>query len=279
YVSADRRMQRRYPSSVPVAIPLEWAPGFRPDAAQKVERLGGRFRLTDDAGRVTTIGESGRVVIDQSGQTVTRPEAGRVEAIITGGKLVIVVNLPESESIAAGHLAGQVVDDKGRPIDGVLVSPAFHIHEGGGGGGVFPDDGENQAATDQNGKFLIQGIRCPVLYGRRTTFSLVVRKAGYASLETPEFSAEPGKADALRVLDPIRLEPAVSLTGTVVDPEGRPAAGVWVTPLGSFGLRGQSTRTDTAGKFIVQNPAKGLIKVAFEYGPLEAYGEYLAVGV
>ena len=49
------------------------------------------------------------------------------------------------------------------------------------------------------------------------------------------------------------MEPAVSLTGTVVDPEGRPAAGVWVTPLGSFGLRGQSTRTDSAGKFTVKN--------------------------
>jgi RNA polymerase sigma factor (sigma-70 family) len=279
YVSTDRRMQRRYPSSVPVAIPLEWARGFRPDAVRKVERLGGRFRLTDDAGRVTTIGDSGRVVIDQTGRTATRPEAGRVEPIITGGQLVIVVNLPESESIAAGDLAGQVIDDQGRPIDGVLVSPAFHIHEGGRGGGVFPDDAENRAVTDQNGKFLIRGIRCPVLYGRRTTFSLVVRKEGYASLETPEFSAQPGKADALRVLDPIRLEPAVSLTGTVVDPEGRPAAGVWVTPLGSFGLRGQSTRTDTEGKFTVRNLPKGLIEVAFQYGPLEAAGEYLADGV
>jgi thiol-disulfide isomerase/thioredoxin len=117
------------------------------------------------------------------------------------------------------------------------------------------------------------------LYGRRTTFSLVVRKEGYASLETPEFSAQPGKADALRVLDPIRLEPAVSLTGTVVDPEGRPAAGVWVTPLGSFGLRGQSTRTDSEGKFTVQNLPKGLIELSFQYGPLWAAGKYLADGV
>ena len=194
YVSADRRMQRRDPSSVPVAIPLEWAPGFRPDAVQKVERLGGRFRLTDDAGRVATIGESGRVVIDQSRPSpqLDRKLGGWNRSSRVGSSS-IVVNLPEPESIAAGDLAGQVVDDQGRPIEGVLVSPAFHIHEGGRGGGVFPDDGENQATTDQNGKFLIRGIRCPVLYGRPTTFSLVVRKEGFASLETPEFSCPAGQ--------------------------------------------------------------------------------------
>jgi len=279
YASTDRRMQRRYPSSAPVVIPLEWAPGFHPDAVRKVERLDGRFRLTDDAGRMATIGESGRVVIDPSGEPATRPEAGRVEPIITGGKLAIAVILPELESVPTDNLAGQVVDGQGRPIEGVLVSPAFHTHEGGRGGGAFPDDGENQAMTDQNGKFLIRGIRCPILYGRPTTFSLVVRKEGFASLETPEFSAQPVKADSLHVLDPIRLEPAVSLTGTVVDPEGRPAAGVWVGPLGTFALRGQFTRTDAAGKFTVHNLPKGLIELSFQYGSLWAAGEYLADGV
>ena len=35
YASTNRRMQRRYPSSAPVVIPLEWALGFRPDAVRK----------------------------------------------------------------------------------------------------------------------------------------------------------------------------------------------------------------------------------------------------
>ena len=43
----------------------------------------------------------------------------------------------------------------------------------------------------------------------------------------------------------------------MVDPEGRPAAGVWVTPLGSFGLRGQFTRTDAAGQVHGPQPAEG----------------------
>ena len=67
---------------------------------------------------VTTIGESGRVVMDQTGQPANRLEAGLVEPISTGGELVIVVNLPESEFIAVGNLAGQIADDMGRPIDG-----------------------------------------------------------------------------------------------------------------------------------------------------------------
>ena len=74
--------------------------------AQRVAICGnGRFRLTDDARRVTTIGESGRVAIDQSGQTVTRPEAARVEPIITGGKLVSERVLEDNWNVAAGASA------------------------------------------------------------------------------------------------------------------------------------------------------------------------------
>jgi thiol-disulfide isomerase/thioredoxin len=44
-------------------------------------------------------------------------------------------------------------------------------------------------------------------------------------------------------------------------------------------LRGQSTRTDSEGKFTVQNLPKGLIELSFQYGPLWAAGKYLADGV
>ena len=66
--------------------------------------------------------------------------------------------------------------------------------------------------------------------GKPTSLSLVVRKDGFGSLETPAFSFQPGDGDSPHALDPIRLEPGVSLSGTVVDPDGQPAEGVWVEP-------------------------------------------------
>jgi RNA polymerase sigma factor (sigma-70 family) len=279
WASTDHRWLRRFFPAVPIAIPLEWAANFRPEAVKKVEPLDGRFRLTDDAGRIATIGVSGRAELNKAGQVVTIPESGRVQPIATDGKLVIGVNLPEPESVMIGSLSGQVVDEKSRPIQGALVSLAFHIHEGNQGGGVFPDDRENQATTDQNGKFLIHAVRCQVINEKPTSLSLVVRKEGFASLETPEFSFQPGKGDSSHVLDPIRLGPGVSLSGTVVGPDGRPVEGVWVKPTGSFALGGQFTRTDAAGRFTVRNLPKDIVKVSFQYGQLWALGGYLADGV
>ena len=106
----------------------------------------------------------------------------------------------------------------------------------------------------------------------------MVRKEGLATLQTPIFSFRPGQGDAPHVLDPIRLEPGVSLSGTVVDPDGRPVEGAWVTPSGGFALRSLFTRTDAAGKFTVRNLPKGLVELGFEYGSLWADGKYLADG-
>ncbi len=80
------------------------------------------------------------------------------------------------------------------------------------------------------------------------------------------------------MLEPIRLEPGVSLIGTVVDPQGQPAEGVWVEPSGTFALRSEFTRTDAAGKFTLHNLPKGMIQVSFAFGSLAASGKYLADG-
>jgi RNA polymerase sigma factor (sigma-70 family) len=279
WASTDHRWLRRVFPAVPIAIPLEWPANFRPEAVKKVEQVDGGFRLTDDAGRIAAIGVSGRAELNKAGQIVMAPQAGCVQPIVTDGKLVIGVNLPEPESVMIGSLSGQVVDQNSRPIEGALVSLAFHIHEGNQGGGLFPDDKENQATTDQNGKFLIRAVRCQVLRGKATSLSLVVRKEGFASLETPEFSFQPVKGDSSHVLDPIRLGPGVSLSGIAVDSDGRPLEGVWVRPSGGFALGGQFTRTDAAGRFTVRNLPKDMVRLSFEYGELQATAKYLADGV
>lgn len=125
----------------------------------------------------------------------------------------------------------------------------------------------------------MRGIGCPTLFRTPSAFSFVVRKEGYARAQTPEFAAQPMKVDPPRELAPIRLEPAVSLSGMVVNPESHPAAGVWVSPLATFALRGAFTRMDAAGKFTIHNLPKGRITVSFHYGGLSARGRYLADGL
>jgi thiol-disulfide isomerase/thioredoxin len=106
----------------------------------------------------------------------------------------------------------------------------------------------------------------------------VVTKDGYAGVDSPRIELPPGTDEWPRVLDPIRLAPGFSLSGRVVDPQGRPVGGAWVEIRGSYALRAQSDRTDEQGRFRVPNLPIGLVSLYFEYGPLFAMGKYLADG-
>jgi len=276
--STDRMRSRRFPA-LPIAIPLEWASGFRPEAVKTFERIEGGYRLKDDAGRIATIGDALRELPVGAGQSIKLGELGRVEPTLVNGKLVIRAVFSEAgRRVSVGSLSGRIIDEAGKPIEGVRVSPAFHIRVGKSGGGVFPDDNEQTAVTDRDGRFLLCAIPRRHASGSLTSLSLVVRKDGFASLETSEFSFRPGEGDTPHVLDPIRLEPAVSLSGTVVDADGQPVEGVWVEPSGGFALRSLFTRTDASGKFTVHNLPKGLVELAFQYGSLAKSGKYLADG-
>ena len=265
-------------SSIPVAIPMEWASGFRTDAVKTIERIEGGYRLKDDAGRTATIGNAPRELPDGAGGSIKIGETGRVEPTLVDGKLTIRVLFSEAGRASSGSLSGRIVDPAGRPIGGVRVAPAFYIREGHRGGSVFPNDKEHEATTARDGRFLIRRIPRIDVSGRPSTLTLVVRKEGFASLETPEFSFKPGQGDAPQVLDPIQMEPGVSLSGTVVDPQGQPVEGVWVEPGGGYALRSRFTRTDADGKFTVRDLPKGLIELSFQYGDLWASDKYLADG-
>ena len=103
-------------------------------------------------------------------------------------------------------------------------------------------------------------------------------KDGYAGVNSPPVELPPGTDDSPRVLDPVRLAPGVSLSGTGRRPAG-PAGRRGVGQIrGSYALRAQSVRTDEQGHFRVPNLPKGLVSLYFEYGPLFAMGKYLADG-
>jgi thiol-disulfide isomerase/thioredoxin len=266
-------------ASIPIVIPLEWVSGFRTETVRTIERVAGGHRLKDDAGRIATIGDAPREIPDGAGGSIKIGESGRVEPTLLDGKLVIRVFFSDAGRVSSGALAGRIVDEAGRPIDGVHVALGFHTREGTRGGGVFPDDKEHEAITDRNGQFLVRAIPRLGVNGNPTSLSLVIRKEGFASLQTPVFSFQPGKDDSPHTFDPIRLEPGVSLSGTVVDTDGRPVEGVWVEPDGGFAMRSQFTRTDEVGKFTIHNLPKGMLKLSFEYGTSSASGEYLADGI
>ncbi len=114
--------------------------------------------------------------------------------------------------------------------------------------------------------------------GSRVNVFVVATKDGYAGVDSPRVALPPGTDDSPRVLDPIRLAPGFSLSGRVVDPQGRPVAGAWVDVRGPYALHAQSVRTDEQGRFRVPNLPKGLVSLYFEYGPLFAMGKYLADG-
>ena len=66
------------------------------------------------------------------------------------------------------------------------------------------------------------------------------------------------------------LAPGVSVSGTVVDPDGKPLAGVWIEPGGSYANRSQFTKTDDAGRFTVRDLPTGMVPLGFHYGTLMA---------
>ena len=194
-------------------IPLEWASGFRTETVRTIERVAGGYRLKDDAGRMATIGDPPREVPDGAGRSIKIGESGRVEPTVLDGKLVIRVLFSDAGRVSSGALSGRIIDEAGGPIDGVHVGLGFHIREGNRGGGVFPDDKEHQATTDRNGQFLVLAIPRLDVTGNPTSLSLVVRKEGFASLQTTVFSFHPAKDDTPHTLAPIRLEPGVARAG------------------------------------------------------------------
>jgi RNA polymerase sigma factor (sigma-70 family) len=246
----------------PVQVILEWNPGFRPDHVASVTNLGGspaQCRLSDDDGKTATI---------------SRTDKGRAEPRLDGGKLVVEVTLPEPDPKAFGDLSGKVVDVSGQPVAGALVA-LIRVEEHGGSG-MSADDGHN-VMTDAQGAFRLRSIPRAGSTGKPVTIQLAVTKEGYAGIDTKRIVFQPGAGNAIQVAEIVTLTPGVSVSGTVVDPNGKPLAGVWIEPSGSYANRSQFTKTDDAGRFTVRDLPTGMVPLSFHYGTLMAQSKYLAL--
>ena len=182
--------------------------------------------------------------------------------------------MPEPDPKAFGDLTGKVVDISGQPVAGALV--ALIWVEEHGGSGMSAEDGHN-VMTDAQGAFRLRSIPRAGSTGKPVTIQLAVTKEGFAGVDTKRVRFQPGAGNPSQVAETVTLAPGVSVSGTVVDPNGKPLAGVWIEPGGSYANRSQFTRTDDAGRFTVRDLPTGLVPLGFHYGKLMAQGKYLAL--
>ncbi len=245
-----------------VALTLAWKSGFRPDRVAMVTKLGGspaQYRLSDANGKAAMI-------------SVT--DNGRVEPRLEGGKLVVEVTLPEQDPKAFADLTGKVVDTSGRPVAGALVALIWVQEQGGS---AMSADDRHTARTDAQGAFRLRSIPRAGSTGKPVTIQLAVTKDGYAGIDTKRIVFQPGAGDATQVAETVTLTPGISVSGTVVDTNGKPLLGVWIEPGGSYANRSQFTKTDAAGGFTVRDLPTGMVPLSFHYGALMAQGRYPAL--
>lgn len=125
---------------------------------------------------------------------------------------------------------GRIVDEQGNPISGAYVSANLNYRR--------PDYGDTQTdarytRTDENGDFEFEDLRVDLRH------SLHVAAEGFGA-EVFDFPAAEWESLDLD-LGEIALHPAAGLSGRVINQEGNPVAGIWVT------LTGESDRRDALG--------------------------------
>lgn len=234
--------------------------GFRPEAVKTVTKLEesgrpARFRLTDDAGRSAAI-------------------AGPIEAALSAGQLVISASFPEATPQSAGILTGTVLDQNGRPFADANVAVCFTSRQGAS---VISVRDENAVQTDARGQYVLRAIPRQSHEREQTKLCVIVYKDGYAGVDSKPFLFQPGDNGA-QVRDPIRLKPGVSLSGSVIDAEGRPVVGATIHIAGGWSQGTRTYKTGPAGRFTVSNLDEGVVHVVFQFGTLVVSEYYVAGG-
>jgi hypothetical protein len=129
-------------------------------------------------------------------------------------------------------------------------------------------DDRHRAITDAQGNYRLRAIRRSYWSGKPMKIKLSVTKEGYGGVDTRTMTFQPPPEGAAQVAEPVELKPGVSLSGTAIDPEGKPLAGAWVQPSGSNASRNQLTKTDDAGRFTVRDLPTGVVHLDLSYGKL-----------
>jgi len=140
------------------------------------------------------------------------------------------------EHMLAGlpSITGVVYDDAGKPLEGVKVQ-------------VMPSGHSGVGTSDAEGKFKA-GWDPEGWSSDRTVFYLMARHPGRDLAVAQPMDSEEGPVE-------LRLRPAATLTGRVVDPNGKPIGGAYphimlhASSWGSSFLPSRSITTDAEGRF------------------------------
>ena len=245
-----------------MSLELQAATGFRPDQLKELvheKRENHVYRFVDVSGRSATL----------------RANA-LVEPINELGRLVVHVKFPESNPVNEGELTGQVVDQKGRPVEGARIALLVSWGNGRKRRGVTWCAGTTGWTTNAQGEYLIRSVPRRSLDGSPVSVNVIVAGDGFAGSESAEFPFAPGAEGKPQTAETIRLEPGVSISGMVADHQGRPAVGAWVSPdrltrrSNGWADRVQGTRTDENGRFTIRDIPRGVTQISVAYGKLSA---------
>jgi hypothetical protein len=253
---------------------LEWTTDFQPASLSRIEKTGRGYHLVDRAGRTADL---------RCGEEIELKESN--------GKMRIALRLRKADRLQARNLTGRVVDREGNPIEGAKVTLVHHLESArtnGGNGfqvtavltGFIRSADDDDVVTNRDGRFLITRIPSTARDEEAPKLSVSVTKEGFASAASPPFVFRPNDNGGPHVVvEPVCLEPGVSLGGTAVDPSGKAVVGArvsgWCDPQGAAV---ESTRTDDAGRFLLHGLAKGAVTLRCDYGELHATGTFTVDG-
>jgi RNA polymerase sigma factor (sigma-70 family) len=139
-------------------------------------------------------------------------------------------------------VAGTVIDEQGQPVAGVKLSIS--------GPGINPDEREHVAFNGGNSDVVTDAIGrwvCSYVPREYETVALILTCDGYAVTHASVPVGKPESANAILV-----IKRGFTVTGRILDPEGRPVPEATVRELHNSGPRKQSTRTAEDGTFTLQ---------------------------
>lgn len=142
-------------------------------------------------------------------------------------------------------VGGTVVDEQARPVAGVTISietPGIDTKQREN---VAFNGGDSEATTNINGRWI-----CPYVPRDYESVHLILTCEGYTVTDT---SVPVGKPESMNAN--LVIKRGFTVTGRVLDSEGRPAADAIVRELHNLDRRKQSTRTAGDGTYTLQGVA------------------------
>jgi hypothetical protein len=174
----------------------------------------------------------------------------QADLIVNSG---VATEVPMSLSPRA-RIAGNVVDDDGKPLEGAVITlPSLPRT-------IYDPSGVGQFRSDKDGNFTASTGQL----GAPLTLNIFHGVGGIGSVQL-----QPLAEGELREISPIQLHGSARVRGTVSDESGAPAEGItlntplWASSNGS-GIRTDAAGTFDLGRFPLSPKADDLFEVSFE---------------